>query len=146
VTDPLGRIPRSPAPAAPVPRTASEFAAAFTHSALGAANRDDIAAFRNQRCTEDARTVAFREGAVAEHAKHTRDLSAYITSVPMQVRAVMVRRVQILRGNPVAQIIQTMSFVVNGIILGTTFLKEPEATSAYFSRGGIIFLCVFSRH
>lgn len=27
--------------------------------------------------------------------------------------------------------------------MGSVFLKMPEATSAYFSRGGVLFLCVF---
>jgi hypothetical protein len=32
------------------------------------------------------------------------------------------------------------TFVFQAIILGTTFLKLPESTSAYYSRGGILFL------
>ena len=32
------------------------------------------------------------------------------------------------------------SYVFQGIIMGTVFLRMPEATSAYFSRGGVLFL------
>ncbi|KAG6822681.1 hypothetical protein H0H93_005085 [Arthromyces matolae] len=46
--------------------------------------------------------TAYMQSAVAEHAKHTRPASPYMISIPMQVRAVMLRRVQILRGNMLA--------------------------------------------
>lgn len=32
------------------------------------------------------------------------------------------------------------SFIFQGIIIGTVFLKVPDSTAAYFSRGGILFL------
>ena len=34
------------------------------------------------------------------------------------------------------------SFIFQGIILGTVFLRSADATSAYFSRGGVLFLYV----
>ena len=75
----------------------------------------------------------------------------------MQARAVMKRRVLILKGSWGTQAIQALwafpsfpkyrfyhflcrTFVFQAIILGTTFLKLPESTSAYYSRGGILFL------
>jgi ATP-binding cassette subfamily G (WHITE) protein 2 (SNQ2) len=34
------------------------------------------------------------------------------------------------------------SFVFQGLIIGSVFLKSPEETSAFFSRGGVLFLYV----
>lgn len=34
------------------------------------------------------------------------------------------------------------SFVFQALIVGSVFLNSPEATSAYFSRGGVLFLFV----
>ena len=45
------------------------------------------------------RESQYRQSAYMEHAKHTRKESPYLISVPMQVRALMLRRVQILKGD-----------------------------------------------
>jgi ATP-binding cassette, subfamily G (WHITE), member 2, SNQ2 len=34
------------------------------------------------------------------------------------------------------------SFIIQGIIMGTVFLKIPDSTSAYFSRGGVLFFAL----
>lgn len=75
-----------------------------------------------------------------EHAKHARLGSPYTISVIQQVREVFRRRVQILRGDWAAQVIQLASFVFQAIIMGTIFFRVADATSAYFSRGGVLFL------
>jgi ATP-binding cassette subfamily G (WHITE) protein 2 (SNQ2) len=82
----------------------------------------------------------YKRSARAERAKRTRKGSPYTISVPMQVRAVMDRRVKILRGDWVAQVIQLASYIFQGIIMGTVFLKVQDSTAAYFSRGGVLFL------
>ena len=161
VTDPLGRIPRKDLKG-PRPKTADEFAKAFSQSAEARLNREDIKAYKDAFVGDDARKGAFKESAKLEHAQHTRKSSPYTISVPMQIRAVMLRRVQILKGNSTATIFNLMyvffslfaaeygltiflcsAFVIQGVIIGTVFLQMPEATSAYFSRGGVLFLCVF---
>jgi ATP-binding cassette, subfamily G (WHITE), member 2, SNQ2 len=106
VTDPLGRTERLHATS--IPRTATEFVAHFQRSAIGQANRDDMAAYRAQFVGKPQRASLYLESVKAEHAKHTRLQSPYTISIPMQVRAVMARRVQILYGNMTAQILQLM--------------------------------------
>src|SRR4051812_11962126 len=83
----------------------------------------------------------------------------YLLSIVQQVQAVMRRRVQIIRGNMLATGLNLLSvfsttfglafthlvnssFVFQGIIMGSVFLKSPETTGAFFSRGGILFLYV----
>ncbi|KDQ56528.1 hypothetical protein JAAARDRAFT_47935 [Jaapia argillacea MUCL 33604] len=138
VTDPNGRIPRSNVDH-PVPRTSAEFAAYFKNSLAGRLNREDIESYRAEFVGKPEVATAYMESARAERAKGMKKKSPYTISLAMQTRAVMVRRVQILKGNLGAQIITIATFLIQGIIMGTVFYKVPDSTSAY-SRGGVLFL------
>lgn len=106
VTDPLGRIERPEF--SYVPRNAAEFAEHFQKSEIGRANQDDIDLYQAEFVGKPQRVNMYLESVKAEHAKHTRLQSAYTISIPMQIRAVMVRRVQILRGNLMAPFLQLL--------------------------------------
>ncbi|KAG5650930.1 hypothetical protein H0H81_010505 [Sphagnurus paluster] len=137
VTDPNARIVRPGIQS--LPRTADEFAEYFKKSSLGATNREDIQLYKNQFVGKAENASAYIASAQAEHAKHVREASPYLISIPMQVRAVMLRRVQIIKGNPLAVGMNLFSFIFQGLIVGSVFFLSPEATSAYFSRGGVLF-------
>lgn len=98
----------------------------------------------NEFTGKSHRASAYFDSVQAEHAKHTRQKSPYIVSIPMQARALMRRRVQILRGGIAVQVIQLLSFIIQGIIVGTVFLQLQNTTTSFFSRGGVIFLYVYS--
>jgi ATP-binding cassette, subfamily G (WHITE), member 2, SNQ2 len=138
VTDPLGRIPRDGF--SNQPRTAEEFAAHFKKSELGQLNRDDIKSYKEEFTGIKDRKDKYKSIVSMERAKNTRRGSPYTISIPMQTRAVMLRRVQILLGSMATTIINFLVFIIQGIIIGTVFFKLPQATSGYFSRGGVIFL------
>ncbi|GLB42209.1 putative ABC transporter superfamily, ABCG family. PDR (TC 3.A.1.205) subfamily protein [Lyophyllum shimeji] len=140
VTDPKGRIERQGVKTPP--RTADEFAEYFKNSPLGAANREAMDSYTAQFVGKPKRASAYIESAQAEHARHVRPASPYMISIPMQARAVMLRRVQILRGNMLATGLNLFSFVFQGLIVGSVYLKLPQATSAYFSRGGVLFFAL----
>jgi ATP-binding cassette subfamily G (WHITE) protein 2 (SNQ2) len=95
VTDPNGRIQRPGAVG--VPRTASEFAEYFRNSDAGRLNEEDIKAYRAEYVGRPNRVSAYQESAWEEHAKTTNKMSPYTISIPMQARAVMVRRVGLTR-------------------------------------------------
>lgn len=100
VTDPLARIPRAIGLGdRPIPRTAEEFAQAFKACSFGEANRAEIQQFRAEFLGSNSSALAYRESAQAEHANHTRKRSPYVVSLPMQARAVVVRRWQMLKGD-----------------------------------------------
>ncbi|RDB26885.1 Brefeldin A resistance protein [Hypsizygus marmoreus] len=140
VTDPNGRFPRADLES--MPRTADEFADYFKSSPLGALNRADMDSYFTKFVDNPERASAFIKNAHAEHAKHSRKTSPYIISIPMQARAVMLRRIQILRGNKLAVGLNFFCFVFESIIVGSIFLNAPKATSAYFSRGGVLFFAL----
>ena len=138
-------------------------AAAFMRHPLAEQNRQEIAEFLAKNVITDADELddltgrlpavphapreekeskrrAYIESAHFEHGKHARPESPYTISIVNQIREVMIRRVQILKGGWGTQAIATVSFIFQAIIFGTLFLDVPDATSSYFSRGGVLFL------
>lgn len=142
VTDPLARTPRAGWESR-VPRTAEEFAARWADSPEGRANHAYSESYlRAPEHQLAEKGQLYKESAAAERATTMSQKSAYTVSVMMQVRAIMLRRVQILRGNLATEVISAMSFLVQALIMGSVFLKLPVATSAYFSRGGVLFFSI----
>lgn len=83
----------------PIPSNAAEFADYFKRSSLGDQNRNDMESFRNHHLSHAELKKDFIASVQDERAQHARLGSAYTISVPMQVAAVMTRRVQIIKGN-----------------------------------------------
>ncbi|TFK38290.1 pleiotropic drug resistance ABC transporter, partial [Crucibulum laeve] len=140
VTDPNGRIPR--AGVTTQPRSAVELAEYFNKSQMGQANRDEVDAYLAEYVGKEQKKSDYMTSAHAEFAKGSRKTSPYLLSIPQQARAVMRRRVQILRGNMLGTGLTIFSFVFQALIMGSVFLKMDEATSAYFSRGGVLFFAL----
>ncbi|EAU85334.2 ABC transporter [Coprinopsis cinerea okayama7 len=137
VTDPGGRLPVSGV--ANQPRTADEFAAYFKASQLGRENQRDIEDYIAEHVGKPDRALGYMQSARAEFAKRSGKKNPYMLTIPQQVAAVMRRKVQILRGDMLATFFNTFSFVFQAIIMGSLFLRMPERTSAFFSRGGVLF-------
>lgn len=142
VTDPNARNFRDEVEGT-VPRTAAEMAAYFLASPLGKANRQSVDNYRDLYVGKPERKEAYNLSAVMEHARHAPKSNSYTISIPMQVRAVMVRRVQIIKGDVVSQVVQLVVQIFQAIVMGTVFYNLPDATSGYFSRGGILFFALF---
>ncbi|KAI9464144.1 ABC-2 type transporter-domain-containing protein [Lactarius psammicola] len=138
VTDPLARTVREDLKG-PVPQTAGEFASAFLASGASVANRVDMDTYYKEFVGHPERALAYKQSAMAEHATTQRKGSPYTISIPMQVRAVMLRRLQILRGHIATELIILITFVVQALINGSVFFRLKDETSDYFSRGGILF-------
>ena len=143
ITDPNARIPREGYENR-VPRTADEFVQHYQKSGVWKVNEDDMNAYLNDFVGKPQRALAYRDSAWAEHATTAKKKSAYVISVPMQTRAVMLRRLQILRGNLMAQIVNIVAFMMQAVVVGTVFLRIPNTTATFFSRGGVLYLFVFS--
>ena len=98
MTDPTARIVRDDYKGR-IPQTPAEFASAFLASGAAIENRMDMDSYRNDFVGKPERALAYRQSVSAEHATTARKGSSFTISIPMQTRAVMLRRVQILRGN-----------------------------------------------
>ncbi|KAI0265441.1 ABC-2 type transporter-domain-containing protein [Gloeopeniophorella convolvens] len=141
VTDPNARIVRDGFESR-VPRSAAEFAAAFMASGAGKQNRADMDAYSQEFVGKPERALAYKQSAKAEHATTQPGGSPYMISIPMQTRAVMLRRLQILRGNIATEIIILITFIVQALLNGSLFYNLKDETSEYFSRGGILFFAL----
>lgn len=103
-TDPLARI--SCANIIGQPRSAAEFADYYKASSASVANQEDMESYKAEHVGNQKKADDYIRGVRAERANHTREESSYTISVPMQVRAVMLRRVQIILGSKAAQVTQ----------------------------------------
>ena len=107
VTNPLARTVREDFKGS-VPQSAAEFASAFLASGITVTNRMDMDTYFNECVGHPERALAYKQSALAEHATTQRKGSPYTISIPMQAGAVMIRRLQILRGNLTTQLIVLM--------------------------------------
>ncbi|KAI0089451.1 pleiotropic drug resistance ABC transporter [Irpex rosettiformis] len=140
VTDPNGRIPR--AVSHPVPRTSTEFAEHFKKHPLAQQNKEDMALYHSEYVESSTKESEYRRSAMMEHAKHARKGSPYVVSLPMQARALMVRRWQILMGRWETVVLDMTVFLIQAIIMGTVFFRLKNNTSTFFSRGGVLFFAI----
>ncbi|EIM87152.1 pleiotropic drug resistance ABC transporter [Stereum hirsutum FP-91666 SS1] len=141
VTDPNGRTVRYGFEST-APRTATEFAERFLLSDVGESNRADMTAFRAEFVGNPQRVEQYKNSAYAEHATTQSKKSPYTISTFMQAKAVANRRFLIIKGALAKQVVSTVIFIIQAIIVGTVFLKSPQTTAAYFSRGGVIFFAL----
>lgn len=96
VTDPNGRQVRDGVHG--IPSTSEEFERYYRQSSTMKDNLEDMASFREQYVGKEHLISAYRESATAERARHMQKKSPYTISIPMQIRSVMGRRVQIQTG------------------------------------------------
>lgn len=105
MTDPQARITREGFESR-VPRTAAEFAEFYNRSEVAQNNKADIASYQRDFVGNEQRLSAYKSSVKAEHATTAPRKSPFIISIPMQVRALMVRRFQILKGGISVQVMQ----------------------------------------
>ncbi|KAI6145202.1 ABC-2 type transporter-domain-containing protein [Pisolithus tinctorius] len=141
VTDPNTRKVREGFNGVP-PKTAEEMAAYFKSSEFGERNRSDMESYYATYVNKPELREAYAVNARAEHARHAPDDKPYVISIPMQVRAVMRRRWQILKGDWLTQVVNLGGQIFQGLIMGTVYLRVSDSTSAFFSRGGVMFFAL----
>ncbi|KAI9428628.1 pleiotropic drug resistance ABC transporter [Lactarius indigo] len=110
--------------------------------AASVANRMDMDAYFKEFVGHPERALTYEQSAMAEHATTQRKESPYTISVPMQVRAVVLRRLQILRGHFATQLIILITYIVQALVNGSIFFRLKDETSQYFSRGGVLFFAI----
>lgn len=126
------------------PRTAEEMAKYWQASPQGHKNRQEVEAYLEELTSkvDDAAVKRYKEVAREEKAKNTRKGSAYIISLPMQIRLAVKRRAQITWGDIATQVIIACASMFQAIIMGSVFLLMPKNTSGFFSRGGVLFFAL----
>lgn len=131
VTDPNGRTRRANH-IGPIPSTADEFAAYFLKSSLGSANSQDIQDYKREFVGKPDKANDFMHSAREERARYTNVKSPYTVSMPMQARAVMKRRVQIMFGNKIS-VIFTLMYVPTMFAMTSSELFATDPSSCRLS-------------
>ena len=90
------------------PRTADDFTKKFLECDIATINQQDMDSYRKDFIGKEDLAKSYSRQAKQEHAKTARKGSPYIVSIPMQTRAVIVRRFQILKGSIAAQAAQLL--------------------------------------
>lgn len=101
VTDPRARMSRKSS-LTTLPKTAQEFSDYFKRSPLGQTNKAEIRAYHEEYVGNSAKADEYRHNVQNERATTALAGSPYTTSLLVQTRAAMIRRVEILRGNMLA--------------------------------------------
>ncbi|KAL0563795.1 ATP-binding cassette transporter snq2, partial [Marasmius crinis-equi] len=137
VTDPYGRIPEPSMHL--IPKTADDFAYHFRNSKRHTLNKADVLAYKKRYVGQEEIKAAYRVAVDREHDEFARVGSPYLVSGWKQAKAVVVRRIQMLKGDWLAAALNSFSFVVIAAIAGTMYFKVPNTTEAFYSRGGVLF-------
>ncbi|KAL0957046.1 hypothetical protein HGRIS_003145 [Hohenbuehelia grisea] len=144
VTDPVARKIRPGIPIRP-PQSASEFANYFNLSSRADLNKSERERYISEHGMDRGRRNNVRESADINHEIHVKSWkkeSVYLAPLLTQISVVVRRRYQRLLGNVAAVVMNMLFFVFQAIVMGTVFLNSPETTSAYFSRGGVLFFAL----
>ena len=141
VTDVHARQLRDKIDPKSVPRTADEMAAFFNESKMGKENYEALQAY-NKSLNTDEKAAAVKESARSEKAGRASAKSPWNISYLTQIRLSLRRRAQLERGDIVTFIIKTAASVFQGLIIASAFFLMPVNTSAFFSRGGILFFAI----
>jgi len=99
----------------PIPQTALEFEDYFKKSENMNTNLEDIRSYKEAHVDKPDKTAAYKESVKAEHARHTRGTSPYTISIPMQVRIVMLRRIQITPGFNIADFLIDLTMQASAV-------------------------------
>ncbi|KIJ51214.1 hypothetical protein M422DRAFT_158653 [Sphaerobolus stellatus SS14] len=124
-----------------VPKTAAEFAQYFEKSDIGQQNLTEVKS-QLDSARHIEKVEQYKVSARAERAKHMPPGSPYTISLLMQMRILITRRIEIIRGDFLTQGILLFNFIAQALIMGSVFLNLPKETSAFYSRGGTIFFAV----
>ena len=125
-----------------VPRTAAEFAEYWQHSDERKELMAEIEAYENTYPIGGDNARQFQASHVEQQARHTRDTSPYLLSVPMQIRLCLRRAFQRMRNDLPTTLSTVIVQVVLSLIIGSIFYESPDTSSAFFQKGAVLFFAV----
>ncbi|KAF4957807.1 hypothetical protein FSARC_11183 [Fusarium sarcochroum] len=141
VTNPSERRPR-PGMEEKVPRSPAEFETYWRQSRDYEGLQMHIRDYQQQYALSGVGSEAFRAHHASQQAKHTRSQSPYLLSIPMQIRLCLKRAGQRLRNDKLTTVSTVMVQIVLSVVIGSIFYNTPHTSSAFFSRGAVLFFAV----
>jgi len=124
-----------------VPKTADALAKAFQSSKFGKQNANDLQVYRNDFEKEERRE-RLKTTSRAEKTSRTSKKSSYNISYLTQIRLSLRRRFQLEVGDAPTFMIKNAAIIFQALIISSAFYNMPVNTSAFFSRGGLLFFAI----
>ncbi|KAF9435109.1 hypothetical protein BGZ76_006883 [Entomortierella beljakovae] len=142
VTDPHERKPAeglSQEKAATLPATPEQFEAAFKRSAIYERNMENLKEYQEQKSNNAIGEGEFMESTAQEKQKHVSVNSPYTITYYNQIVGLVIRQVQLVKGDIGTLISRYVSVVAKAAIIGTCFLLLEKTSDGAFTRGGVLF-------
>ncbi|KAF9416671.1 hypothetical protein BGZ94_010157 [Podila epigama] len=140
ITDPHERKPThglDPAIAHSLPSTPEQFEVRYKESQFYEQTLRQLHNYQ-QELGGDA-GQAFIEASRGTKQKHVSVKNPYTLTFFSQVRGMIVRQIQLTRGDMGSLISRYLSNIVKAVIVGSCFLLLPKTAAGAFTRGGVLF-------
>ena len=137
VTNPAERIIR-PGFEKIVPRTPKEFYRYWRRSPERQALLEEIDEYLDNCENYDQKQEIF-EAMIAKKSKHTHTKSPYTVSLPMQVRYIIGRNFDRMKGDPSFPILTVFGNVAMSLILASVFYNLKPDTNSFYYRGAVMY-------
>ncbi|GME31552.1 ABC multidrug protein [Neofusicoccum parvum] len=127
-----------------VPRTADEFEKFWKSSDEYAALRAEIAAHETEHPVEaqgEAYQV-FKNNMQQRKVKHGAPGSAYLISLPLQIKWCLIRAWQRTTNDKASTLTAVIGQVVLALVFGSMFYQTPDASAGFFAKGAVLFFAV----
>ena len=125
-----------------VPRTPDDFEQYWRRSSEFVALQKDIQQHEDEFPIGGEVINEFKESHRAMQAKHTRDGSPYVISIPMQVKLCIKRAYQRIINDKASTITTVISQVIMALVVGSVFYGTPDNTESFFAQGSVLFFAV----
>lgn len=141
ITNPVERQAR-PEMEKRVPRTPDEFEALWKQSEEYRQLQNQIAFHEETHPMNGNVVTGFQEQKREGQAKHTREGSPYLISIPMQVKLNIRRAYQRTWNDISSTLTGSVGQAIMALIIGSIFYGTPTATAGFSAKGAVLFFAV----
>lgn len=127
-----------------VPRTSSDFAAAWSQSKQRKILLDDLSSYKQTYPSgADGQAVqAFTVSRQRQQAKSQRSKSPYTLSYAQQIQLCLWRGFRLLKGDPTITVFQLIANFIQFLIVSSLFYNLPQDTNSLLQRANLVFVAV----
>ncbi|KAA1076269.1 hypothetical protein PGT21_036470 [Puccinia graminis f. sp. tritici] len=123
-----------------VPKTPEEMEQAYLNSSTYQTMEQERIDYNKFLIQEQRFQRDFMEAVKVDQGKGVNPKSPYTVSIFAQLRALIIRSMQLTWQDRQSLVFDMATVIVLGIVQGTVFLNLPTTTAGIFTRGGTIFL------
>ncbi|CAH7677570.1 ABC-2 type transporter-domain-containing protein [Phakopsora pachyrhizi] len=123
-----------------IPKTAEDMEKAYLDSDICRRMLEERELYREYLMSSETEKQDFIQSAKDDHRFGTSKNSLYIVSVITQVKALIVREIQLKLQDRIGLFFSWATSISISIIIGSMYINLPKNSAGAFTRGGVIFL------